>query len=151
MTAPTPVTTSIMVTDSGTTRRSAATRQLPTDIQSHRCRTTLRSTPGSFKRSAKIARPSANATTISPEARTPAQRPSRFPANRLIAAPARGRAGTIHTDLSTASPPQQAGVVDVRRVHPPVDVHDDGQAHDDLGRRNDHGEERQDLTVQVAV
>src|SRR5436309_7945539 len=149
MTAPTPVTTSIMVTDKGSTRRSATTRKLPTEIQSHRCRTTRRSLPGSFSRSASTPRARANATTISPDARIPAHRPSRFPANRLITAPASGRAGTSHTDLSTASPPQQAGVGDVRRVHPPVHVHADGQAHDDLGRRDHHREERQDLAVQA--
>src|SRR4051812_15930797 len=46
---------------------------------------------------------------------------------------------------------QQVGVVDRSRAAGTEDRHDDGQADDDLGRGHDHHEERDHLTVEVAV
>ena len=46
---------------------------------------------------------------------------------------------------------QQVGVVDAGRAPRPEDRHDDGEADHDLGRGDDHDEERHDLAVQRAV
>src|SRR5690242_3067618 len=46
---------------------------------------------------------------------------------------------------------QQVRVVDRGRAAGTEDRHDDRQAHDHLGRRDDHHEERHDLAVEVAV
>src|ERR671931_381403 len=119
--APTPVTTSAIVIDSGSTRRLAVTWKLPTEIQSNSRTTWTRSFAPNATRS------------------------------RSTATPASGSAGRSQTSLSTRSPSEHRNVVDARARLPAVDVHDDRQAHHDLGRGDHHGEEREDLAVQIPV
>src|SRR5581483_7896155 len=151
MTAPTPVTTSAMVIESGSTRRSTATWNPPTAIHSYRRRTTSRFVAGSEARSKKMAVATPKAATTRAEASQPAYLPSRLPANRLTTNPASGRAGTSQICFSTVSPLQEVDIVDVGTLPSPVHGHDDRQTHDDLRRRDDHREEREHLTIERSV
>src|SRR5581483_379059 len=147
----TPVTTSTIVMERGSTRRSTATWNPPTAIHSKRWRTTCRFASGSETRAEKTPSATPKAATTRAEASQPAYLPSRLPANRQTANPASGRAGTSQICLSTASPLEEVDVVDVGAPPAPVHGHDDGQADDDLRRRDDHREEREHLAVEGPV
>src|SRR5436309_8841458 len=152
MSAPTPVTTKTIVMESGSTRSVASSENLPAWIQWNSRVTCSRSWSGRLRRS-----PSAITARMYPpatvaEANHPANLPSLRPKKTFTAAPARGRAGTSQMSLSTVpSAPQHRGVVDARALAAAEHVHDDRQAHDDLGRCHHHREERQDLAVQAVV
>src|SRR3990170_6682834 len=149
--APTPVTTSVIVIESGSTRTVASNVKPPDPIHSKSRTAWRRSSPGDERssRSTRTPRPNPAATRI--VASQPAHLPSRRPTNRLTAAPASGSVGMSQAWSIIRSSPQHAHVVDARALPPPIDVHDDRQADHDLGRGDHHGEERKDLPVQVAV
>src|SRR4051812_45380609 len=108
------------------------------------------------------------ATTVPVPSRWP-HRSVRRPPSSSTAAPARGSAissqdapsnpsagsasdGSTSAEMISMSPRspsvlQQVGVVDRRGPAGPVDRHDDGEADDHLGSRDDHDEEGHDLAV----
>src|SRR5581483_3466887 len=114
---------------------------------------------------APVARPSIDAKSATPTpkeanaASTPSQWPQRSvrrPPSSSTAAPAAGSATSTGMRSFTVSQPpplqlHEVGVVDRGRVTGAEDTHDDGQADHDLGGGDHHGEEGDDLPVQVAV
>src|SRR3990170_4696174 len=139
--APTPVTTSVIVIESGSTRTVASSAKPPDPIHSKSRTAWTRSSPGRERRSASTRTPRPNPAATRIVDSQPAHFPSRRPRNRLTAAPASGSVGMSHAWSIIRSPPQHAHVVDARALPPPVDVHDDRETDHDLGRRAHLGEE----------
>src|SRR5438034_3425105 len=126
--------------DSGSTRKATLTRKSPTVIQSKSVGWARRSAAGFDTRSTNtpIATPKATATVAVPS--HPAEEPRhRLPVSSRTTAPASGRAG-IKGARFTWSSLQQVGVVHVGAPAFAIQGHDDGQAHDHLGRRHHHRE-----------
>src|SRR5690606_10028801 len=176
MSVPTNVTSSTKVMDSGSRRSPASRLSGPAGIQLNRCWSTTRDPESS----PSIPTSSTAATTKAlPETSTPNQWPQRSlrrPASSSTAAPTSGIATSSQVRVNTPSagaasakerarPPatgrvdvtglssalQQVDVVDGGRPAGPEDRDDDRQADDDLGGRDDHDEQRHDLTGQVPV
>src|SRR5436190_15251574 len=148
MRVPTPVTVRAITAERGSARKATSTWNRPTVIQSQRFDTRSRSDEGLPIR----LKSRATAVTKDAATRNEASQPleasrQRFPESSRIAAPMRGNSGMSAT--SVISSPEHAGVVDVGRQSLSVQRNDDGQAHHDLRRGHDHGEERQHLAVQV--
>src|SRR5436190_18777572 len=82
--------TRIIVALTPSTRRSTPTTNLPTEIQSTRCWRNSRSSAGLATSCDTTASDTANETITDDDASQPANRPTRLPQTRLIAAHARG-------------------------------------------------------------
>src|SRR4051812_26147871 len=157
MSEPTPVTSMIQVTESGSVRNPMSTRRAPAGNQVNRFTVLVRAPSGSDSIAMNITTDHPNARASIDVASQPAfGSPMRLPSNRRIAAPSSGSAGTIHTRSSrsralteaprvgTRSASQQVDVVGGRAAPaPPEDGHDDGEPDRDLGGR-DHEHEEDD-------
>src|SRR5690606_26057956 len=156
MSVPTKVTSTTNVMDSGSSRRPRATSRPPADSQVPRLWSKARSSAGvPIMRNSRM-KPT---TAAAPEASTPSQWPQRsvaLPPSSSTAAPISGKpisqgASPITSFTVSPSALEQVDVVDRGRPAGTEDRHDDGEADDDLRRRDDHDEEREHLARQVAV
>src|ERR687885_318906 len=134
MSDPTKVTSITKVSDSGSSSRPASSLKLPAGTHENRRRSRARWA---------ASRPSTWISSSSPQTNDAHGR--RTP--RIGTAAAR----TCVTVLPSRSVLQQVGVVHGRRPPGPEDRHDDGETDDDLGRGDEHDEQRDHLTVEVTL
>src|SRR3954453_1316815 len=170
---PTPVMSSTNAMDSWSTVKPTSTWNLPTGIQVKRCWLTDRSSallPSNAMKSTTPTRKDSSAVAqprMCPNGSVP-----RPPSSRIVA-PSSGSATSSHvrenapvaltvccvpsarssrcTEVPIGSVLEEVGVVDRGRASGAEDGHDDRQADDDLCGRHEHREEREDLSVEVAV
>src|SRR4029079_9430356 len=148
-----------IVIESGSTRKATSTEKLPAAIHRYSSTVTSRDADGSDTRSTKIATATPHAAHITAIPSQPARLPSLPPRNRFTAAPASASAGISQTWSITPppasharpSPSEQVRVVDAGRMPAPVDVHDDREPDDHLGRGDHHREEREHLPIELVV
>src|SRR3954467_3775954 len=165
---PTPVISSANAIDSGSSSRPILTSSVPTEMNVNRPTPTERpSTPASWNVQTRAITKAT--TTVAVPSRWP-QRSVRRPPSSSTAAPASGNAissqdqpsspsagNTSAGNVSDTGVPvsrsvlEQVGVVDRGGPAGPVDRHDDREADDDFGCRDDHHEEGHDLAVEAAV
>src|SRR5436190_14864667 len=155
MSDPTPVTNSVIVDESGSTRKRKSARKVPAWIQVKPCDTFDRAS-GLSDRSAKNATTDAtNDNVISAVASQPARSPMRLPKRSSTTAPSAGSAGMTHARsrrfraLIVASALQQIDVVGADRLAAAEDRDDDRQTDRHLGGGDDQREEDNDLTADV--
>src|SRR5437899_11176403 len=153
MSDPTPVTNSVIVDESGSTRKRKSTRKVPAWIQVKPWETFDRAS-GLSDRSAKNAITDAtNDSAISAVASQPAFSPRRLPKRSSTTAPSAGNAGITHARsrrfraLIVASALQQIDVVGVDRLPAAEDRDDDRETDRHLGCGDDQREEDDDLTA----
>src|SRR5690554_3605185 len=176
MSEPTNVTSNTNVSESGSSRSPAASESWPAEIQSNRSSSTTRSPAGARSSETRTAAPRKNAADEAPTPNQWPQRLDRLPASSRIAAEASGTATRSHADCCDQSPgalgatrsakgrraavrvctlipsvPQQVDVVHRGGPAGAEDRDDDREADDDLGGRDDHDEEGEHLTLEVAV
>src|SRR4051794_11944005 len=157
---PTPVTSRIHVTESGSARKPMCTSRLPAWNQVKRLWTLVRASLGRLSSAMSMTTDQTKASAMSVVASQPAfGSPMRLPASSRTTEPASGSSGTSHTRsrrsraISSALAPlalQQIHVVGGRAAAaPPEDGHDDRQAHGHLGRGHHEHEEHDRLTADV--
>src|SRR4051812_28769497 len=132
---PTPVTTSAITIESGSTRRFTSATNDPTWIHDHTCWRITRFDEDLSSSVKSSSRPTTNDAPTATDASTPESR-IRLPNAKTAIDPANGSAGISQITCSTRSPPQQARVVDVRGTATAEQGDDDGQADHHLGRRD---------------
>src|SRR5258706_13686578 len=156
MSDPTPVTNSVIVDESGSTRNRKSTRNPPAWIQVNPCDTFERAS-GLRGRSAKKAmHDEAKANPISAVAIQPAfGSPMRFPNNSSTTAPSAGNAGMAHARSRrfraciVASALQQIDVVGVDGLAAAEDGDDDRETDGHLGGGDNEREEHDHLAADV--
>src|SRR5271156_1647966 len=151
ITEPTPVISSTKQIDNWSICRPKSTCRLPPGPQLNRFWLMVRASP---------CRPSMSTSSVTPtpnEAKAVAQ-PSRcphgsvrLPPSSSSAAPAAGRAKTSQVKCVIDSALEQVRVVDRGRFTGTENRHDDRQAHHDLARGDDHGEERHHLAIEPTM
>src|SRR5580765_3104623 len=150
MSEPTPVTTSTITADSGSSRNDTSTEKSPTRIHVHASSVTWRSASGSAARCSTARSANPNAASTAPHASTVVPRlPRRSPTSRLSATEASGSAGMMASiGRFTRSALQQVDLVHEHRLAQAEQVDDDGQADRDFRGGDGHDEEHEDLSVQ---
>src|SRR3954471_10474209 len=145
----------------------------PTGTQVNRCWLTERSVESRPRRATNSISPMANDPSTGAQPRRWPKRSVRRPPSSRIAAPRSGRPMSNHvrenppvawtvcsapsarrywcTEVPIGSVLEEVGVVDRGRTASAENGDDDRQAHHDLCCGDNHGEEREDLTVEVAV
>src|ERR1700752_4657133 len=134
--APTPVTTRTITSDSGSIRMSSDTLKLPDAIHSYSGLMNERDPAGWCETWMNVTRPVTKDAPIISVAIAPAPRPTRFPSSRRNTAPSNGKNGISQAVLTAdgiRSPLHRLGVVDRRAGFPTEDGHDDPEADHDLG------------------
>src|SRR5215207_9959818 len=150
---PTPVMRSTNSPDSWSNVNDMSTWNVPASIQVNSLVVCERSSPSLPSSCTNRIAPRTNEAE---DAKVPMRWPKRsasLPHTRSSPPLASGMAISNHwrSNIRALLQLQEARLVDRGRATRAVDGHDDGQADDDLGGRNDHDEERRDLPVEVAV
>src|SRR5919112_2384049 len=174
MSDPTKVTSRVKASESGSISSPASSRNDPAGTQLNRCWSTARASSGRLRSAtSRIAATTKAAHDVSVPTRWPTRSVRRPPSSRT-AAPSKGsptssqvRENTpeaavvsrapwattsetvvIWVSVPFASELEQVGVVDRGGAPRPEDAEDDRQPDDDLGRGDEHHEQRDDLAVQ---
>src|SRR5919112_1069019 len=174
MSDPTKVTSRVKASESGSISSPASSRNDPAGTQLNRCWSTARASSGRLRSARnRIAATTKAAHDVSVPTRWPTRSVRRPPSSRT-AAPSKGsptssqvRENTpeaavvsrapwattsddivICLSIPFASELEQVGVVDGGGATRAEDAQNDGQTNDDLGRRDEHHEQRDDLAVQ---
>src|SRR4051812_22496954 len=155
MRVPTPVTNSVIVEESGSTRNRKSARKPPDSIQVKPSLTCWRCSGGSDRSAKNAITDARNASAIVIVASQPAfGSPIRLPNSSRIAAPTAGSSGITHARSSTSRAVillalQEVDVVGRDILSAPEDGHDDRQTDGHFGGGDDEREEHDHLPADV--
>src|SRR5689334_23773127 len=151
MRKPTPVTTSTITADNGSSRNDTSARNSPTRIHVYAVSTSTRADSGRDASVSTARSANTNAAPTAPHAsHAVPRRPSRSPSSRFSATAASGRAGTIHRRGRVTRRPSSLQQVDLVHEHglaQTEQVHDDGEPDRHFRRGHGHHEEHEHLAV----
>src|SRR5665213_1600870 len=146
----TPVTTSIMTSDSASRRKATAGTKSSIRTQVHNVCVKTRASGGSAEKRAAIRKAIAAdmAMEPAPTIATPVRR-SRAPDTMSTRKPANGTAGTSHSRSSTSAS-QHRGGVGVQGAETVVELDDECETDGDLGGGHRQDEQKHDLPIHLA-
>src|SRR5512143_2455022 len=152
MSPPTPETTSIIVLESVSSWICSGTSKFPAASHVYAVETCASSVVELAQRPKKATSAPAKATKVASVAIQPAAlREMRVPASVTASAPTSGESRQIQAPAITSSPSERARLVDVECEAAACHRHDEAEPDGDLGGRDRHHCEREDLPVQVPL